>query len=62
MMRITVDDREHAAILAGLRLLQHYIEGTQPIHDGIQEILTDGGNSSLNLDEIDQLCERINTS
>jgi hypothetical protein len=62
MMRLTVDAREHAAILAGLRLLQHYLEDSPPIQDGIQDILTNIDQfTALTVEEIDQLCERLNT-
>jgi hypothetical protein len=68
------DQRETAAILAGLRLLQNVgsPSGLYSLHDtegwvfgwseGIDDIWTDGGTlEPLTPDEIDALCERINT-
>lgn len=51
--------RETAAVLAGLRLLQCNLPS---LTIGIQNIFDDGGTlSPLDEDEIDDLCERINT-
>src|SRR5262245_23443803 len=54
-----LNDRELAAVLAGLRLLQDHA------HDGYQEaiveVASDGGKlDPLNASEIDALCERLN--
>jgi len=50
------NDRELAAILTGLRMLQ---EQTCPAH--LEDIATDGGRfPPLTADEIDALCERLN--
>lgn len=54
-------DEEAAAILAGLRLLQHVLEGRR-VEDTafVEEILTDGGRlDPLNSDQLDDLCARI---
>lgn len=53
----TPSEPETAAILAGLRLLQ----ATCQVPAGINAILTaDGAFPPLSLDQIDDLCERIN--
>jgi hypothetical protein len=54
----TLDNRELAAVLAGLRLLQV----TPIVPPEIAEIAIAGGeiNLPLNRDEIDSLCERLN--
>jgi hypothetical protein len=63
-----ITDRQMAAIMAGLRLLQHdLLEGRQ-LPDGIEDILTNGesfqpleaGQRLLGKDPFDVLCERIN--
>jgi hypothetical protein len=58
----TLDSRETAAVLAGLRLLQHWMDETDPDDDGIQDILENGGDIiTMNANEIEDLCEKINT-
>lgn len=58
--------REIAATLAGLRLLQ--LELDNPDNDGwfgedLQQVYTDGGTiEGLTSDEIDSLCERLNSA
>lgn len=59
-MSIQLNERETAAVLAGLRLLQHWIEGTDPDGEGIQDIL-DAGGLLMSIDDINYLCESINT-
>lgn len=55
---VTLDRMEMAAVLAGLRLLQ----SAQEVPAGINEVLTDCGEfAPLSLEQIDALCERINT-
>ncbi len=60
------DDRENAAILAGLRLLQAMRENrlgtTAQIDRDIDDVESDGGSLEvLSVEEIDDLCERINS-
>lgn len=56
-MTLTLNDRELAAILSGLRMLQ---EHSCPEH--LQDIATDGGRvSALAATEIDALCQRMNS-
>lgn len=53
--------RKTSAILAGLRLLQHYLD---PVPGGtnVEDILTnDGTHDALSVEEINELCEGINT-
>lgn len=63
-----LDARELGAVLAGLRLLQGLHEGrintTKAEMDvAIDDIETSGGDHDpLTEDEIDTLCERLNTS
>ena len=58
---ISVTPGEHAAILAGLRLVQKFIE-SNTLSDWSQDILTNGGTvKPLTPKNIDRLCERINT-
>lgn len=58
LYRFSADDRELAAILAGLRLLQ----GSTDAHShAIELVVTDGGRfPRLSAEEIDALCERLN--
>lgn len=57
----TMNARELASVLAGLRLLQHAITGTVADEDGIADIGTDGGKlEPLTADEVDTLCDRLN--
>jgi len=53
-----LDEVEHAAILAGLRLLQ---SSADRLPAGIDDIATNAGeHSQLDDEAIDDLCERIN--
>jgi hypothetical protein len=57
--------REHAAIMTGLRILQNEIEkhGNDMEDDPVWDIMTCGGElTPLTIEEINALCERINTS
>ncbi len=55
---VTLDRAELAAVLAGLRLLQ----SSQAVPASITDIQTDGGEvEPLSLEQIDALCERINS-
>lgn len=55
---VALDRAELAAVLAGLRLLQ----SSQAVPAGITDIQTDGGEvEPLSLEQIDALCERINS-
>ncbi|MDP6526738.1 MAG: hypothetical protein QGH15_21255 [Kiritimatiellia bacterium] len=60
---LLVDNREHATILAALRFHQaENLQGTGIIQDlTIRDIASNLGHlKTLNSEEIDQLCERIN--
>lgn len=59
----TLDARELGSILAGLRMLQlHYDRSSRDLPNGLNEIATDGGTvEALDQEEIDALCERLNT-
>jgi hypothetical protein len=63
-VRLPLDERETAAALAGLRLLQREIESPDYgswFGSDIQTIYTnDGQLEGLDPDEIDELCERLN--
>jgi hypothetical protein len=55
---MTFDDQETAIILAGLRLIQR-----QGVPDDLEDIATNfGAFDPLDDDDIDALCERINTA
>lgn len=55
MTTVTLDPRELAAVLAGLRLVQ------RELPQGVHDIFGDGGTiQPLDEDEIDALCETIN--
>ena len=55
-----LDDRELATILAGLRKYQGQIDGTWA--GDVEDIATDCGHfESLSAEEIDDLCERLNS-
>lgn len=58
--KAVLDDRELAAVLAGLRLLQlNLARGT--VGPAITDVLTNGGTVKLlEMDEIDDLCSRLN--
>lgn len=51
-----------ASLLVGLRLLQHYNDGTDPDSLGIGDILDSGGEvTPLTNEEIDLLCMDLNS-
>lgn len=60
---IRVTTRERDAILAGLRILQAWMDGRAKVDYAvgcvIDDIRTDSGRG-LNIDHIDRLCDRIN--
>ncbi len=60
-MKVKLNKREVAAVLAGLRLLEcHAMDGYQ--EDGIADIATNGDTiQPLAANEVDDLCQRINT-
>ncbi len=61
MARHNIRPMERDTILAALRVFQHYLEGTRPDAEGIQEIYTNGDeHKGLGVEAIDDLCERIN--
>jgi len=58
-----LSDREFAAILAGLRLLQLELESGRSINllQKVWDVLTDAGEvEPLDVEEIDSLCENLN--
>jgi len=74
---LELNERETAAVLAGLRLLQEArrvtilakisTQGVQAVLKDpcgrVQDIATDGGRfKPLNMTELDALCERINSA
>lgn len=61
MFTITLDDRQLAAVLAGLRLVQRELPRGEYLPQGVHEIFDDSGSiTPLTEDEIDDLCEEIN--
>lgn len=61
MTTITLDTRELAAVLAGLRLVQRELPRSEYLPQGVHDIFDDGGTiDPLSEDEIDTLCETIN--
>jgi hypothetical protein len=55
-----LESPEHNAILAGLRLLQLFVDGRISAA-GIDDILTNGDTEeALGVEEIDELCETVN--
>lgn len=58
-MIVHLDDRELAAVLAGLRLLQHALERGDGLPYGIGHIYADRG-PGLTSSQIDLLCQRLN--
>lgn len=56
------DDRELAAVLAGLRLLQHaLLDENHPVPAAVWDIVTNGDLSyPLSGEEIDDLCQELN--
>lgn len=62
-MKISINDQEHAAILAALRVYQRKLEanGNLPPADVMGIATNDYEHDSLDAGEIDELAERINT-
>lgn len=62
-MLVRLNDRELAAVLTGLRMLQAQIDdGAGSVTDWVHEILTEGGTlAPMTGDELDVLCDHINT-
>jgi len=60
-MPIHLDDQELAAVLAGLRLLQHALERGDGLPYGIGQIYA-GAGPGLTGPQIDQLCQRLNVA
>lgn len=61
-MTTTLNLCEVNAILAGLRTLQYWlteVEGSLPSE--IDEIYAPGGNDGMTIEQINDLCERINS-
>lgn len=57
-----LNTRQVSAVLAGLRLLQHWMEQTEPNNQGVMDILeNDGDFDAMDVNEIDDLCEQLNT-
>ena len=57
---VTLNDRELAAVWAGLRFLQNRLDG-RGSDEEVWEIYTDESSSGgLNSEQIDNLCERLN--
>src|SRR3546814_2955275 len=55
-----LESAEHNAVLAGLRLLQLFVEGRISA-PGIDDVLTNGDTEeSLSVEAIDDLCETVN--
>jgi hypothetical protein len=60
---MNLSDRELASVLAGLRLLQAFQNGSSADRTAIWEIATDGGDEEpMTSSEIDRLCESLNTN
>jgi hypothetical protein len=60
-MSIQLDDRELAAVLAGLRLLQQSLERGNGLPHEIEQICAAAG-AGLTSQEINRLCQRINVA
>ena len=60
-MSLHLDDRELAAVLAGLRLLQQSLERGDGLPHEIGQIYA-GAGTGLTRPEIDRLCQRINAA
>lgn len=61
MTTITLDTRELAAVLAGLRLVQRELPRGDYLPQGVHDIFDNGGTiEPLSEYEIDTLCEAIN--
>ncbi len=57
----TLNNRELAAVLAGLRLVQRELPRSTYLPQGVQDIYDDGGSiTPLDEYEIDDLCEALN--
>lgn len=62
-MLTILDNREFAAVLAGLRLVQAELPRSEFLPQGVHDIFDDGETlTPLTEDEIDTLCERLNGS
>ncbi|KPN62880.1 hypothetical protein SAMN04488527_16012 [Aliiroseovarius crassostreae] len=58
---VTLDTRQLAAVLAGLRLIQAELPRSEFLPHGVSEIYDDGGTiDPLSAEELDNLCETIN--
>jgi hypothetical protein len=58
----SVSEKEHATILAALRFYQAYFSGSYLFGPSLMEIATNGYTlTPMSGEEIDQLCQRINT-
>ncbi len=56
---LSLSDRERAAVLAGLRMLQWALPRTLLTLE-VEDVLSDGGHlTPLGVDEIGALCERV---
>ncbi len=62
-MQLEINDREFHSVLAGLRALQAFKDQLRPVTiNDVMELASDAGSvMPLTNDEIDELCERINT-
>jgi len=62
---VALNDREISAVLAGLRMLQYAIDNATSyggLHEDIIDISSNGGTlEPLGSEEIDELCERVNS-
>jgi hypothetical protein len=57
-----LDEREHASVLAGLRMLMQHRDGNKIGVEDVEEIATsDGELEALSAEEIDVLCHYLNT-
>jgi hypothetical protein len=60
-MKIKLNRRELASVLAGLRMVQHAVATGNPLPRGIKRVFSDDHSMMpLHSDEIDELCERLN--
>lgn len=56
-LRLKLSDREVAAVLVGLRLLQN----AEALDVFLEDVATDGGRfERLSVEELDGLCRRVN--
>jgi len=58
-MTVHLDDRELAAILAGLRMVQQALDRDGILPYGVMDIYTNG-KAGLTSPQIDLLCRRLN--